>query len=158
MAGGWLPARRSEGRAITANLILDGERRRDRGTALARRRHYVRAVRGELLLLAALADPGARVSTDVIADDPAVAYREGGRWVGAVALGLVRAGILCRVGDTLSARPSTHRRRIGLYIVANRSAYERRRAVLPALIRDAELAELAPYGAASCDLASDWSI
>ncbi len=122
-------------------LVSEGERRRDRGALLAYRRHRLPALRAELVLLDALAAPGATATTDAIPDDLAAAYSDGGRWVGALVLRLLAARIIREVGTARSARPPRHRGRIGVYAVADPGAYQARRAALPALIETAGQSE-----------------
>jgi hypothetical protein len=112
----------------------EGERRRDLGTALATANRWERSLAGELVFLDALASPGATATTDVIPDNLAAAYGDGGKWVGGIALRLLKTGLIHEVDQTRSARPSRHRGRLGVYAIADRAKAEQRRAELRGLI------------------------
>lgn len=117
------------------DLIQDAEARRDAGMAKAAERRPLHVLRGELVMLdALLAEPGAKVTTDVIAEDPRTAYADGGRWVGSVAMRLSRAGIIVEVGCVRSTRPPRHRGRTGQYALADAGKAQVRRESLRRLI------------------------
>lgn len=103
------------------DLLAEGRDRRDAGLARAstpRHRRLTIAL-GKLALLDALqASPNGTATTDDIADDPAAAYADGGKWRGEITHELARRGLIERTGYTSSYRPSRHGSPIGVWRLA----------------------------------------
>src|SRR4051812_48956918 len=113
---------------------LEGEQGRDLGTALATVNRWERSLAGELAFLYALATPGATATTDVIPDDLAAAYGDGGKWGGGDPLRLPRVGIIREVQPVRTIRPSRHASKIGQYALADPAKADARRAELRRLL------------------------
>lgn len=94
----------------TAASVVEGERRRDAGMALAARRRRRLVVVGRLDFLDAVrAAPARTATTDDIAEaDPFAAYADGGKWRGTIVKSLARDGIIRRVGYRHSTCAARH--------------------------------------------------
>ncbi len=115
----------------TAELKAEGAARRDAGIARAAKSHTSQIRRGELLLLdALLAAPNATATTDVIADDPRVAYADSGKWVGSIPMQLLKSGIISEVAIVKSNRPTRHGGLTRLYTIADAVKAHNRRDIL----------------------------
>lgn len=95
-----------------AELIADGESRRDVGMALAAARRPDNVSLGRLAMVRALLrspDGIATIDDATTADELANGYDDNGKWRGTVVLSLVRDKLAEIIGTTRSRRPSRHR-------------------------------------------------
>ena len=95
-----------------ADLVAEGERRRDVGIALAGARRPDKVTLGRLAMVRALLrSPNGTATIDDATepDELAAGFADGGRWRGSVTRSLVADGLAEIVGTTRSCRPSRHR-------------------------------------------------
>ena len=105
-----------------------GELHRDRGVLLAATGRRERMDRAALRMLDALVmSTDGSATSDVIPDDLAGAWGDGGKWVGAMVRTLAQDGLMHRLGYVASCRPSRHGCPVGVWAVADRYAVDRRR-------------------------------
>lgn len=95
-----------------AELVAEGERRRDVGMALAGARRPDRVTLGRLAMVRALLRSPNGIATIDDATGPdelAAGFADGGKWRGTVTRSLLIDGLAEVIGTTRSCRPSRHR-------------------------------------------------
>lgn len=110
-----------------AELIADGEIRRDVGMALAAARRPDNVSLGRLAMVRALLrspDGCATIDDATGPEEIAAEFVDGGRWRGTVTRSLVADGLAEIVGTTRSRRPSRHRGYIARLRLTDRTKAE----------------------------------
>jgi len=110
-----------------AELVADGESRRDVGMALAAARRPDNVSLGRVAMVRALLrspDGVATIDDATGPDELAAAYNDNGKWRGTVTRSLVADGLAEIVGTTRSRRPSRHRGYVARLRLTNRTMAE----------------------------------
>lgn len=106
-----------------------GEPRRDARIPRTTASRCEQVQRAELRFLEALRAEG-EATADNLAEDVALKYPHGGKWVGATVNGLIRDRLIHEIRGGRSCRPHRHRGRIGVYAAADLAAVDARISML----------------------------